>query len=88
MITNNNPLFLSKGFNIIKAFITPKDEFLTTELSKKSNMSWGHSQKIIKGLCDRGYLIKEKRKGRTRIIKLTEKGRAIWFLSKELEVML
>lgn len=81
----NKPLFLSKAFNIIKAFDNPQEEFLTTKLSKKANISWGHSQKAIKQLCETGYLIKDKLKGRERIIRLTEKGKKIWYITKEIE---
>jgi predicted transcriptional regulator len=88
MIPINNPLFLSKAFNIIKAFDTPQDEFLTTQLSKKSNISWGHSQKAIKQLCDKGYLTKDKLKGRRRIIRLTEKGKRIWYMTREMSQLI
>lgn len=88
MLKKTNPLFLSKGFDIIKAFNNPTEEFLTTQLSKKSNISWGHSYTIITKLCTEGYMIKDKLKGRERTIRLTEKGKRIWYMTRKMSQLL
>jgi len=83
-----NPLTISKAFKIIEAFKIPNEETISQEIVRRTNLSWSFAQNTINQLHKKGYLTKAELKGRTKTITLTEKGKKIYYLLKELKPLL
>jgi predicted transcriptional regulator len=82
---DDNPLQLSKAFEIIKAFDNPQENLIGTALAKRTTLSWGYTQKTILILSEHKFLIIKENNKRSKSISLTEKGKRVWYMIKEME---
>ena len=83
-----NPLTISNAFNLIEAFKQPNEETLSFQLIRRTKLSWSHANNLLIQLHKKGYINKSKKKGRTRPLRLTEKGKKIYYILKELRPLL
>jgi len=81
----NKMLCLSKPFELIKAFDNPHEKLIGSDLVKRTSLSWGFAQKTIIKLAEQRFLMRKKVDKRSKSISLTEKGKRVWYMIKEME---
>lgn len=82
--TKNQLFFISNAFKVIEAFKKAEQKFDNREaLIEKTGVSWAYSGKLITKLTNNGYL-KKTRRGRNKEISLTEQGKKLHKILKDM----
>lgn len=89
MKPTKNPLFfVSNAFKIIEAFKTPEEIIQNKEkLIERTDVSWAYSGKLISKLTNMGY-IKKTKVGRAKAISLTNTGKKLYKVLKEMRKLI